>query len=106
MRGIQGIQIQESHSSKLQKLVVTHPVQYCHLNANFSSAIVHDHPLKAAQVSSSNLASSIIQSLLDEYADLFLEPTTLPPQREHDHRILLKPDAKPVNVRPYKHSPI
>ena len=44
--------------------------------------------------------------MLNEYADLFLEPTILPPYREHDHRILLKPDAKPVNVRPYKHSPI
>ncbi len=34
----------------------------------------------------------------------FQEPTTLPPERSHDHRIILHPDTKPVNIRPYKHS--
>jgi len=27
----------------------------------------------------------------------------LPPHREHDHRILLKPGAVPANVKPYRY---
>jgi len=44
-----------------------------------------------------------LQQLLHEYADIFKEPKTLPPHREYDHRIMLKPGSSPVNVRPYKY---
>jgi hypothetical protein len=47
-----------------------------------------------------------IQQLLSEYADIFQEPTELPPQRELDHAIHLLPDAAPVNCRPYRYSPL
>lgn len=43
-----------------------------------------------------------IQKLLLEYADLFEEPTTLPPHRELDHTIPLVPGAAPPQVRPYR----
>jgi hypothetical protein len=46
-----------------------------------------------------------LQSLLEDYADLFLAPTTLPPSRACDHEILLMPGAAPVFVRPYRYSP-
>lgn len=42
-----------------------------------------------------------IQKMLVQNEDLFRELTELPPQRSHDHRIILKPDAQPVNLRPY-----
>ncbi|KAI4320390.1 hypothetical protein MLD38_033877 [Melastoma candidum] len=42
-----------------------------------------------------------LQSLSDEFADIFKEPTTLPPHREHDHPIHLKEGTSPINVRPY-----
>ncbi|KAL0324677.1 UNVERIFIED_CONTAM: hypothetical protein Scaly_2434800 [Sesamum calycinum] len=29
------------------------------------------------------------------------EPKALPPRREHDHSITLKPDTSPINLRPY-----
>ncbi|GJV98200.1 reverse transcriptase [Tanacetum coccineum] len=38
-------------------------------------------------------------------AYVFSLPTTLPPQRHHDHRIPLKEGSIPVNIRPYKHPP-
>ena len=47
-----------------------------------------------------------LTSLLTEFQSLFDTPQTLPPHRLHDHRIPLVEGAKPVNVRPYNHSPL
>lgn len=44
-----------------------------------------------------------IKRLLQDNTDLFKEPTKLPPRRSHDHRIVLKPHAQPVNLRPYRY---
>jgi len=44
-----------------------------------------------------------LQGLLAKYVDLFKEPTSLHPHREYDHRILVKPNSSPVNVRPYRY---
>jgi hypothetical protein len=46
-----------------------------------------------------------IQDLIQQYSDLFKDPTSLPPQRIYDYTISLYPDAVPVNCRPYKYSP-
>lgn len=46
-----------------------------------------------------------VQALIQQYAHLFQEPTTLPPSRTFDHRIALIPGAQPVNVRPYRYAP-
>ena len=45
-----------------------------------------------------------MQGLLEEYTDIFEEPTKLPPAREVEHRIPLKKGVEPVNVRPYKYA--
>lgn len=42
-----------------------------------------------------------LASVLDDFTDIFLEPTGLPPPRVHDHHILLVDGAQPVAVRPY-----
>ena len=44
-----------------------------------------------------------IQDLLEAFGDVFEEPRSLPPHRELDHKILLKPGSLPVNVRPYRY---
>ena len=41
-----------------------------------------------------------IQQLLQEYADVFDEPRSLPPHRKLDHEIHLLPSVAPVNGRP------
>ncbi|GKC45021.1 retrotransposable element Tf2 [Tanacetum coccineum] len=46
-----------------------------------------------------------ITHLLNEYADVFVVPTSLPPERSYDHKIVLKEGSMPVNVRPYRHPP-
>ena len=46
---------------------------------------------------------SLLEALLLAYGGVFADPTGLPPVRAHDHRIMLKPDAQPVAVRPYRY---
>ena len=43
-----------------------------------------------------------VQHLLDEFSSVFEEPAKLPPKRACDHTIPLIPDAKVVNIRPYR----
>lgn len=43
-----------------------------------------------------------VQSILDEFASVFAEPSELPPSRACDHSIPLVQGAAPVNVRPYR----
>ncbi|XP_026445569.1 uncharacterized protein LOC113346219 [Papaver somniferum] len=43
-----------------------------------------------------------ITSLLQEYAYVFAEPSTLPPPRELDHKIPLKPSSPPISQRSYR----
>ncbi|KAJ4801510.1 polyprotein [Rhynchospora pubera] len=44
------------------------------------------------------------QNIVEEYHDVFKEPKGLPPKRTTDHKITLLPDAKPINLRPYRFS--
>ncbi|KAF2317382.1 hypothetical protein GH714_021382 [Hevea brasiliensis] len=44
-----------------------------------------------------------LQGLLQTYADVFKEPTSLPPHRDHDHKIIIKSGSQPINARPYKY---
>lgn len=45
----------------------------------------------------------LIQKLIIQNINLFKELTELPPKRTHDHRICLKSDSQPVNLRPYRY---
>lgn len=45
-----------------------------------------------------------MQPILEVYADIFQEPTQLPPTTDIDHCIPLKEGIDPVNVRPYSHA--
>ena len=48
----------------------------------------------------------LLDSLLNEYVDIFAEPRGLPPPLTHDHRISLVPGTAPVAVRPYRYPAI
>ncbi|CAI9294236.1 unnamed protein product [Lactuca saligna] len=45
----------------------------------------------------------IINSLLQRFPDIFLEPNSLPPPRPHDHTIPLTNPNTTVNVKPYRY---
>nr|AAL82656.1 retrotransposon protein, putative, unclassified [Oryza sativa Japonica Group]AAM18147.1 Putative gag-pol polyprotein [Oryza sativa Japonica Group] len=47
--------------------------------------------------------AALLDSLLEEFADVFTEPTGLPPARDRSHRIQLLPGTAPVAVRPYRY---
>lgn len=48
----------------------------------------------------------IIGMVLDAHSQVFDEPKGLPPHRKYDHTIPLMPGASPVNLRPYRYSPL
>jgi hypothetical protein len=48
-------------------------------------------------------ADALLDRLSGAFADIFTASTGLPPARGYDHHIILKPDAPPVAVRPYKY---
>jgi hypothetical protein len=65
-------------------------------NEVWAMAVVH--PEQAEQSAIFPLAA--IQSVLDNFADVFAEPKTLPPSRPYDHALTLKRDAVPFNCCP------
>jgi hypothetical protein len=46
-----------------------------------------------------------ITTLIDQYADIFSEPSGIPPVRSHTHTIPLLPGVQPFRLRPYRYTP-
>ena len=61
--------------------------------------------LNAVEVPEHAVIPTIVHPLLQEFQELFSEPTELPPKRTCDHHIPLIEGAKPVNLRPYRYKP-
>lgn len=61
-----------------------------------------DQPVTSSHHDSRNAQ---VDSLLQEFQDVFATPYELPPHRDYDHAIPLKPGAIPINAMPYKYSP-
>jgi len=53
---------------------------------------------------STNTYPLLIQCLLEEFVEVFAPNPSLPPQRQHDHKIPLQPSIGPVSVHPYRYS--
>lgn len=66
--------------------------QLCHIASSASSTV-------------SSVVPPAVQHLIDEFADLFKEPTELPPRRPCDHHIPLVPGAPPMAIRQYRYKP-
>jgi hypothetical protein len=49
-----------------------------------------------------HLLPAKVQWLLKEYQDIFVAPSSLPPARGCDHKIILKEGTSPPNTRPYR----
>ena len=46
-----------------------------------------------------------VQTLLEQFSDLFQQPDSLPPSRACNHAIPLLPGAQPFYIRPYRYPP-
>ncbi|XP_027183746.1 uncharacterized protein LOC113782033 [Coffea eugenioides] len=44
-----------------------------------------------------------VEAVLQQYSQIFATPTGLPPERELDHQITLKPGAEPFKLKPYRY---
>lgn len=44
-----------------------------------------------------------IRSVLESHGEVFGLPSGMPPKRQFDHKIHLLPNAKPINVKPYRY---
>ena len=100
-----------------------HKVEFCHQGKAIQLAGVQSPPLTLSAISATSLlklskgndlgamaivnfveqptSSSLpeLEALLEEFADVFAKPTTLPPSRVYDHTIPLVPQAVPVNSK-------
>jgi hypothetical protein len=47
-----------------------------------------------------------ITAVLEEFSNVFEDPSTLPSHREYDHTIPLLPDGVSVNAHPYRYPPL
>jgi hypothetical protein len=66
--------------------------------------VVQIQQLEEATDTDATIPTEILQ-ILTEFAEVFAEPSGVPPTRPFDHAIPLVPGAKPVNLRPYHYSP-
>lgn len=65
----------------------------------FVLQLAEDTPLRCKPT---KLVEPVNETLLQEFPEVFQEPAGLPPKRECDHKIPLKPNSAPPNYKPYK----
>ncbi|KAL5710217.1 hypothetical protein ACHQM5_020808 [Ranunculus cassubicifolius] len=61
---------------------------------------------QAVQLSSEQPLPEAIVNVLQSFQDVFEEPQGMPPIRNQDHQILLKPGVEPVHIEPYRYPQI
>ncbi|KAD4385961.1 hypothetical protein E3N88_26130 [Mikania micrantha] len=57
----------------------------------------------AVETATGSTIPKFFQSLIDDFQQVFLEPTTLPPFRTQFHSIPLIPSSTPPNIHPYRY---
>ena len=83
---------------------MSHSTQMCMLQVCPATTTPPDFDLIQCNQSETQIEEPRLQPLLDQFQDIFKEPTTLPPSRGiYDHRIPLKADANLANIRPYRY---
>nr|GEY89491.1 hypothetical protein [Tanacetum cinerariifolium] len=76
--------------------------------AQLSSMVLCVYPSTTMNTISASTIEGIpfpIFTLLSHFDDVFVVPTSLPPMREYDHKIVPKKGTEPIFSRPYRHPP-
>ena len=89
-----GIDRQHIQAASIEEL--TKEIRPSHAQFALCLQVAHTEPQQ-------NIHSSM-REILQEFSDLFTEPSSLPPTREVDHSIALKEGTEPINVRPYRYA--
>lgn len=85
----------------LNRKTCSHVIQlHCHLLHGEVNQVKGEGQLAKLQL------HPMIEGLVREYSEVFQTPSALPPTRIFDHKIQLVPGAQPVNLRPYRYSPV
>jgi hypothetical protein len=82
--------------------ITTHQLEKIYRAENMGYVILINAIQPTESIPPDALIHPCISAVLDEFEDVFTTPTSLPPHRDCDHKIPLKPDSKPPNVRPYR----
>jgi hypothetical protein len=61
-----------------------------------------EHQTKQDSSTILGIPANPVDDILAEFADVFTEPTSLPPSRPCDHTIPIKEGSNPPNIRPYR----
>lgn len=102
LRGSQPPENQWVDNKKLQKLIQK-PAQL----SMMAVTMVKLRQRAAHTLQNQEMGISIdVKSLIDKYSKVFSIPTSLPPHRAHDHKIILKEGTSPINVRWYRYPTI
>lgn len=75
-----------------------------HLLKKGQAIWAHLFTISAAEAQLEENIPAAIQQVLKEFPDVFSEPKTLPPRRNHDHFIPLKAETNLVSIRPYRYN--
>lgn len=89
----------------IKRTAISHCVQVATVSAPKQEWVPYDANICQVEPEVIEDTPGLIQILLSQYPDIFQEPSTLPPRRQHDHRIDLLPGSQPVNVKPYRYTP-
>lgn len=73
------------------------------LNSESSNGLYTLHYVADQEILDSHDLSPELRQVLQQFENVFREPTQLPLRRHIDHRIDLLPTVHPVNVRPYRY---
>uniref|UniRef100_A0ACD5YQQ8 Uncharacterized protein n=1 Tax=Avena sativa TaxID=4498 RepID=A0ACD5YQQ8_AVESA len=95
--------IQSTSATSVREIPVEQLAKWAKGNDIWAMAVVHT--TASQSTSESSVCPAPIQELLTEFQSVFSEPAELPPPRQYDHAIPLKPYSTPFNSRPYRYSP-
>lgn len=70
-----------------------------------TESVMHVLQIQKTDQTSDVVIPDSIKHVLDRFQEVFQEPTEMPPVRNCDHKIPLMEGARPVNLRPYRHTP-
>ena len=90
------------HNTAPAKSLVTPTAMSNLLTKPVMGYIIQMYALETEEPVTTNIQNPLVQNILDNFPLVFSEPTSLPPNRDCNHKIPLTAGAQPPNLRPYR----